>query len=563
MYINLEDRKVRVEDLISGFIPDFILEENPLFLEFLKSYFKSREAFGSDIDLIRNILEYQKIEKLFSIKESTTLSSDVTVFTNTITVSSTEGWPERYGLLQIGDELITYEYKTDTQFLNCYRGFSGATELGNYTDQQTYTFVQSNAQKHSENEVVKNLSILFLKEFLFYLKSKYLPGFENVDFYEGIDSNLVLASIKDFYSSKGTFNSFEILFRILYGADPIVFLPKEKILRPSDSQYINASEIIVEVKSGNIDNIKGSTIFQDSNEQLNAQKSEGVVFDVNFLETIKKPERFFESATSSQSGNVITLNSVNHGLKNGDSVYIKFTEIDGGGESDSRVFSQVLVVDNDTFQVFSSESKTVTNQLASINTIIENSNDLYKVKFSRVDGKFYFSGKTLLRKTLLTTDTVAFVDSTLGFPDSGSIEISGDIIQYTSKSINSFKGCSGVDSAKTIGSQVTSNLTVTSYENGDLTKPVVMRVVDSTLNKLTNEEIITKDNTKLSVSSIGFDESDIIIDSFIQNIPVEYEVAQIDLLSNKLTFSSPHNFLSGDRVDIKDFYAVNENGIRN
>ena len=562
MYINLEDRKVRVEDLISGFIPDFILEENPLFLEFLKSYFKSREAFGSDIDLIRNILEYQKIEKLFSIKESTTLSSDVTVFADTITVSSTEGWPERYGLLQIGDELITYEYKTNTQFLNCYRGFSGATELGNYTDQQTYTFVQSNAQKHSKDAVVKNLSILFLKEFLFYLKSKYLPGFENVDFYEGIDSNLVLASIKDFYSSKGTFNSFEILFRILYGADPIVFLPKEKVLKPSDSQYINASEIVVEVKSGNINNIKGSTVFQDSNEQLNFEKSEGVVFDVNFLETIKKPERFFGSATSSQSGNIITVNSVDHGLKNGNSVYIKFTEINGGGESDSRVFSQVLVVDNNTFQVFSSESKTVINQLANINTIIENSNDLYKVKFSRVDGKFYFSGKTLLRKTLLTTDNVVFVDSTLGFPDSGSIEISGDVIQYSSKSINSFKGCSGVDSVKTIGSQVTSNLTVTSYENGDLTKPVVMRVVDSTLNKLTNEEIITKDNTKLSVSSIGFDESDTIIDSFIQNIPVEYEVAEIDLLSNKLTFSSPHNFLSGDRVDIKDFYAVNENGIR-
>ena len=43
MYINLQDRKVRVEDIISNMIPDFILEENPLFLEFLKSYFKSRE----------------------------------------------------------------------------------------------------------------------------------------------------------------------------------------------------------------------------------------------------------------------------------------------------------------------------------------------------------------------------------------------------------------------------------------------------------------------------------------------------------------------------------------
>ena len=563
MYINLEDRKVLIEDLVSGFVPDFILEENPLFLEFLKSYFKSREAVGSDIDIIRNILQYQKIEKLFSIKETTTLSSDATAFAKTITVASTEGYPSRFGLVQINDEIIAYEYKNDTQFINCYRGFSGATELGKYTDQNTYTFKKTNAQKHSSGDSVKNLSILFLKEFLFYLKSKYLPGFENVDFYEGVNEDLVIASIKDFYSSKGTFNSFEILFRILYGSDPTVFLPKEKILKPSDSQYVNATELIVEVKSGKIDNIKGSTIFQEGNVDLGAEKSEGVVFDVNFLESIKRPERFFESGSSSQSGNVISITSNNHGLKSGNSVYIQFSEIDDGGVSESKVYTQVFVVDNDTFQVFSSESKVVLNQSAQINTIIESSNDIYKIKLSRVDGKFYFAGKTLLRKLLSPNDTTVFVDSTIGFPESGSIEVNGDTVQYTSKSINAFKGCTGVDTAANVGSQVTSSLTVVSYEGGDIEKPVVMRVVDSTSNNLSNDGIILKNNTRLKIESIGFRESNYIADSFIQNIPVEYEVAEVDLLSNKLTFTSPHNFLSGDRVDVKDFYVVNENGVRN
>ena len=563
MYINLEDRKVLIEDVVSGFVPDFILEENPLFLEFLKSYFKSREAFGSDIDIIRNILQYQKLEKLFSIKETTTLSSDVTEFANTITVASTEGYPSRFGLVQINDEIIAYESKTDTQFKNCFRGFSGATELGKYTDRNTYTFKNTNAQRHSSGDVVKNISILFLKEFLFYLKSKYLPGFENVDFYQGVNEELVIASIKDFYSSKGTFNSFEILFRILYGADPIVFLPKEKILKPSASEYINATELIVEVKSGDINNIKGSTIFQESNTILDVEESEGVVFDVNFLESIQIPERFFESGTSSQSGNVITIVSADHGLRTGNSVYIKFSEINGGGTSESKVYTQVLVVDNDTFQVFSSTSKIVLNQSANINTIIENTNDIYKIKLSRVDGKFYFAGKTLLRKLVSPNDTAVFVDSTVGFPESGSIEINGDTVQYTSKSINAFKGCTGIDVAANIGSQVTSNLTVVSYENGDKAKPVVMRIVDSTTNELSNDNIIVKNNTKLKIRSIGSVESNYIADSFIQNTPVEYEVADVDLISNKLLFKSPHNFLSGDRVDIKDFFAVNENGIRN
>ena len=564
MYINLEDRKVLIEDIVSGFVPDFILEENPLFLEFLKSYFRSREAFGSDIDIIRNILQYQKIEKLFSIKETTTLSSDTTEFAKTITVASTEGYPSRYGLVQINDEIIAYEYKNDTQFINCSRGFSGATELGKYTDQNTYTFKKTNAQKHSSGDSVKNISILFLKEFLFYLKSKYLPGFENIDFYEGVSEDLVIASIKDFYSSKGTFNSFEILFRILYGADPTVFLPKEKILKPSDSQYVNATELIVEVKSGNVDNIKGSTIFQESNADLGAEESEGVVFDVNFLESIQIPERFFESGTSSQNGNVITIVSNNHGLKSGNSVYIQFSEIaGGGGVSESKVYTQVLVVDNNTFQVFSSVSKVISKQSAKINTLIESSNDIYKIKLSRVDGKFYFAGKTLLRKLLSPNDTTVFVDSTIGFPESGSIEVNDDTVAYTSKSINAFKGCTGVDTAANVGSQVTSSLTVVAYENGDREKPVIMRVVDSTSNKLSNDGIILKNNSRLKIKSIGSVESNYIADSFIQNIPVEYEVAEVDLLSNKLTFKTPHNFLSGDRVDIKDFYIVNENGIRN
>ena len=135
--------------------------------------------------------------------------------------------------------------------------------------------------------------------------------------------------------------------------------------------------------------------------------------------------------------------------------------------------------------------------------------------------------------------------------------------RYTSKSINAFKGCTGVDTAANVGSQVTSSLTVVAYENGDRQKPVVMRVVDSTSNKLSDDSIILKNNTRLKIESIGSRESNYIADSFIQNIPVEYEVAEVDLLSNKLTFTSPHNFLSGDRVDVKDFYVVNENGVRN
>ena len=102
---------------------------------------------------------------MFGIKDSTTLSSDITSFATTITVDSTESFPEKYGLLQIDDEIISYEYKSSTQFFNCYRGFSGATTLGKYTEDNTYTFTQSNSATHSASSTVKNLEYFFLRNF--------------------------------------------------------------------------------------------------------------------------------------------------------------------------------------------------------------------------------------------------------------------------------------------------------------------------------------------------------------------------------------------------------------
>ena len=329
---------VSFEDFISNLIPDFILEENPLFLDFLKTYFRSREAHGSDIDLIRNILKYRTVEKLFSIVESTILSSDIENYDSIITVESTVGWPDKYGLLQIDDEIIGYEYKTDTQFINCYRGFSGATSLGKYTNNSSYIFNSTESVSHSSEAVVKNLGNLFLKEFLFFFKQKYLPGFENISFYEGIDPNLVISKIKDFYSAKGTLNSFEILFKLLYGEESQIVLPKENTISPSNSLYIDAFTVVVEVKSGDVEQIKGSSIYQDANLELSILPAVGVVYNVDFLFSKELPQRVFEGATATQSGNIITVNLPNHGFSMGDPVFIEFSADDGTETSISRVF---------------------------------------------------------------------------------------------------------------------------------------------------------------------------------------------------------------------------------
>lgn len=562
MYINLEEQKVRVEDFISNLIPDFILEENPLFLDFLKTYFRSREAHGSDIDLIRNILKYRTVEKLFSIVESTTLTSNIESYDSTITVESTEGWPDKYGLLQIDDEIIGYEYKTDTQFVNCYRGFSGATSLGKYTINNSYTFNSTQSTQHSNEAVVKNLGNLFLKEFLFYFKQKYLPGFENISFYEGIDPNLVISKIKDFYSSKGTLNSFKILFKLLYGEESEIILPKENTLSPSKSLYIDAFTAIVEVKSGDVDKIKGSSIYQNG-DGGSVQDASGVVYDLDFLFSKELPQRIFEGATSSQLGNIITVNLPNHGFSTGDPVFIEFSADEGNETSISRVFPEIYVTDLNTFSVYAENSKTISLQNALVNSIKTLKSDFYRLKLNKIDGEFVFSGKTKLTSDVNVTDTVIFVDSTIGFPESGSIEIEGDIIYYESKSSTAFKGCTSIESFKDSGTDVTLTRTIYSYENGDVSKKVLMRLVDITISKFDNEEVLVKDNTKLSIKNIGYSLNDRIVNSWISNNQIEMHVKTANHITNSIEFYGEHNLYNGDLVDVRDFYATNKNGIRN
>jgi hypothetical protein len=119
--------------------------------------------------------------------------------------------------LQIDDEIITYTGKTSSSFTGCVRGFVGITSLTkqNYPDQ--LVFSESESAEHTSGAVIKNLSSLFLKEFLLKTKYQLLPGLENRTLSSNINQSLFIKQAKDFYLSKGTDESFKILFNALYG----------------------------------------------------------------------------------------------------------------------------------------------------------------------------------------------------------------------------------------------------------------------------------------------------------------------------------------------------------
>jgi hypothetical protein len=265
-------KRVKISSIVENQLPIFVREEFPLISEFLSQYYKSLDGQGSTYDILQNIDQYIKLENVTNLIESTRLSSAVDLFDANINVESTSGFPDNNGIIRIDDEIILYESKTESQFLNCIRGFSGVTSYTTSNKPEELTFSTSTTSNHSNESIVENLSILFLKEFFAKLKKQIIPGFENVKFYSDgelkLNENNFIINSKNFYSTKGTDTSFELLFKALYGDPATVIKPRDFVIRPSDSNYKITKNLVVESIEGDANQLYNRTLFQKQSQGL-------------------------------------------------------------------------------------------------------------------------------------------------------------------------------------------------------------------------------------------------------------------------------------------------------
>ncbi|MEY4431888.1 MAG: Synechococcus phage Bellamy, partial [Bacteroidota bacterium] len=259
----MSEKKVKFSSIVKNQLPSYVREEFPLVEEFLSQYYISLEEQGSALNILENLSEYVKIDNLTQLVETINLTSDVDFFDDTIYVTSTNGFPESYGLIQIDSEIITYTGITTNSFTSCIRGFSGVTSYQNSNKVDSLVFSESEIATHSSNTQVFNLSVLFLKEFFKKIKYQIVPGFENREFNSQVNQNIFIKQAKDFYSSKGTNQSFEILFRALYGEDIEVIKPRDYLLIPSDAQYRVTKDLVVKAIEGNPEELINRTLFQE------------------------------------------------------------------------------------------------------------------------------------------------------------------------------------------------------------------------------------------------------------------------------------------------------------
>ena len=265
----MTNKRVQFNTIVKNQLPDYVKQEFPLISEFLSQYYISQEFQSAPVDLIQNIDKYIKLESTTTRYDQLILSGNIDDIESVINIDvainpeGTEGFPDSYGLIQIDNEIISYTSKTERSFLGCLRGFSGVTSYTNETSPDQLVFSQSQATTHKSGSKIVNLTSLFLKEFLTKTKYQLSPGFEDREFVSNLNERTFIKHSKDFYRSKGTDESFSILFRSLYGKDVKVIKPKEYLFRPSDSQFITENILVVESIEGDPFLLENRTLYQD------------------------------------------------------------------------------------------------------------------------------------------------------------------------------------------------------------------------------------------------------------------------------------------------------------
>ena len=474
-------RKVKIENILGSQIPSFLASDSPLFKEFLTQYYISQTHSTGTLDLANNLTDYKNIftyssEKLYTTYEGNecSITTDVLSYDDEIKVNSTIGFPDKYGLIQIDDEIITYIGITTNSFTGCIRGFSGVSEIDDTEDETGLVFISTLAEEHlyssTTPNIVKNLNTIFYKKIFEKFKSQYLPDFESREFSPKVDLDLILSRARDFYLTKGTDISYKILFEVLYDDVVEIFKPKEYLIKSSANQYLVTKNILVELVLGEFKplDIIGSTIYQ---QLPNGVTASAAIYNVEYRPTDEY--NLYEISLDSES----------------------------------------FIYD------FIATKKTI---------ILE-----------RLDDSF-------------------IVDSTIGFPDSGTLYIRTKKIdstyeinsfQYSGKTINKFLSLTGISTSLYIGSEIIeNNLLNINLDDASLVQFRLINVIKDFDFSNTNTIQI---NDKIYLSSFGGSYSDNIeFSSWIYNYPTYHNIKSIS--ANTINLEDPVKFTVNEEIELLD-----------
>ena len=180
----------------------------------------------------------------------------------------------------------------------------------------------------------------------------------------------------------------------------------------------------------------------------------------------------------------------------------------------------------------------------------------YKIAISKgtTIGKFQQVGKTFITDSSPIGSTVLNVDSTIGFGATGTISFENRRLSYTDKSLTQFTGIEALTSPCGIGSTVRSGIIASSYEDGDLSKPVTFNVL-GVLNNFVGSAINQQEEAEINIKQLGKSLEELLYTTWIYNTSSCYSVDAFYLQSTNnytLKLNAEHNLYVGDQIEVID-----------
>src|SRR5210317_1305014 len=260
----------KISNLINQQVPEFVLEQHPKFLEFLKTYYTFMESAELGVTSVETtdgvLLETETNQNNELILDGSRIDTDRTQLDagDKILLESTA-----FGKFTRG-ETITGQTSNATAtvlgedldngrlFIMAQDKFViGETVLGNSSNASAIinnykpnpvTNIQELLNFRDPDKVISNFLTKFRNEFL-----NSLP--ENLN--SGVNKRILIKNVKSLYRAKGTNRGHELFFKLLFNEDSETIYPRENILRASDGKW--DTQLIMRAIQSNAQLLTGDT----------------------------------------------------------------------------------------------------------------------------------------------------------------------------------------------------------------------------------------------------------------------------------------------------------------
>jgi len=269
----------KISNLINQQVPEFVLEQHPKFLEFIKTYYTFMESAELGVTSIQTTdgiqLETETAQENELILDGSRIDTDRTQldagdkillessafgkFTRGETIT---GQTSNATATVLGEDLDNNRLFISAQdkFINgesVVGASSNATAIINNYKPNPVTNIQELLNFRDPDKVISNFLTKFRNEFL-----NTLP--ETLS--NGVDKRKLIKNVKSLYRAKGTNRGHELFFRLLFGLESETIYPRENVLRVSDGKWDTKKILRVIATTGNTANLIGRTIEGETSE---------------------------------------------------------------------------------------------------------------------------------------------------------------------------------------------------------------------------------------------------------------------------------------------------------